>query len=311
MIETITNMEYIKLSNGNMMPKIGLGTDSVLFVRKLRTSDNIILRKAWSLYYSRIMLKVWNKQLSNSIIKAFQLGYRLIDTSAAYANEEAIGRAIKKCGIPREEIFIQTRITNKQQYSHSVRESFFASLKKLGVDNVDMYMIHWPVTDFYLDTWREMEKLYKEGYIKNLGVANCHQHHIENILKMCEVRPVLNQIEVHPLFTQKPLIDYCKTERIQVEAYSPIAQNNDRLRNNKKLKNIASSHGKSLQQVVLRWHIQNGVIPVPRSTNTTRLASNIDVFDFSLTEEEMKIIDAININSRLRYDPDNCDFTEL
>lgn len=304
-------MEYIELSNNNRIPKMGLGTDSVLFVRKLHTSKSKLMRRAWSFYYRRIMLKVWNRQLSNSIIKAFKMGYRLVDTSAAYLNEEAIGRAIKKSGIPRNEIFIQTRITNKQQYSHSVRESFFASLKKLGVDYVDMYMIHWPVTGVFLDTWREMEKLYKEGYIKNLGVANCHQHHIEDILRICEVRPVLNQVEVHPLFTQKPLIDYCKSEGIQVEAYSPIAQNNDRLRNSKKLKNIASNHGKSLQQVVLRWHIQNGVIPVPRSTNIKRLASNIDVFDFSLTGEEMKIIDAININSRLRYDPDNCDFTEL
>lgn len=304
-------MEYFELSNGNRMPKIGLGTDNVLFVHKLHIGRTAFTRRAWSFYYSRIMQSIWNRELSDSICGAFKMGYRLIDTSAAYHNEEAIGRAVKKSGVPREELFIQTRITNRQQYNHAVRDSFFCSLKNLGVEYVDMYMIHWPVTDIYLDTWREMEKLYREGYIRNLGVANCHQHHLEDILKICEVRPVLNQVEVHPLFTQKPLINYCKSEGIQVEAYSPIAQNNDRLRNSKKIKNIASNHGKSLQQVVLRWHIQNGVIPVPRSTNINRLASNINVFDFSLTEEEMKIIDAININSRLRYDPDNCDFTEL
>lgn len=304
-------MEYFELSNGNRMPKIGLGTDNVLFVHKLHIGRTAFTRRAWSFYYNRIMQSIWNSELSDSICGAFKMGYRLIDTSAAYHNEEAIGRAVKKSGVPREELFIQTRITNRQQYNHAVRESFFCSLKNLGVEYVDMYMIHWPVTDIYLDTWREMEKLYREGYIRNLGVANCHQHHLEDILKICEVRPVLNQVEVHPLFTQKPLINYCKSEGIQVEAYSPIAQNNDRLRNSKKIKSIASNHGKSLQQVVLRWHIQNGVIPVPRSTNINRLASNINVFDFSLTEEEMKIIDAININSRLRYDPDNCDFTEL
>jgi len=304
-------MKYLELSNGNRIPAIGLGTDSVLFVHKMHTGNNILSRKAWSFYYKRIMRRVWNRELSDSIIKAIRLGYRLIDTSAAYGNEEAIGRAIKKSGIPREEIFIQTRITNKQQYSHSVRDSFFASLNKLGLDYIDMYMIHWPVTDVYLDTWREMEKLHKEGYIKNLGLANCHQHHIEDILMMCEVRPVLNQVEIHPLFTQKPLIEYCKSEGIQVEAYSPIAQNNDRLRNSKRLKTIAVNHSKSLQQIVLRWHIQNGVIPVPRSTNANRLSANIDLFDFSLSEEEMKVIDSLNINSRLRYDPDNCDFTEL
>ncbi len=304
-------MEYRLLSNGNRIPSLGLGTDDVLFVRKLSHSDIVLIRKAQSFYYSRILRRYLTINLTESITEAIQMGYCLIDTSAAYNNEEAIGKAIRKSGVTRDDLFITTRVTNRQQYAKTVRESFFSSLKKLNLEYVDLYMIHWPVTDYYIDTWREMEKLYKEGYIKNLGVANCHQHHLEEIISQCEERPVVNQIEIHPLFTQKPLIDYCKSQGIQVEAYSPIAQNNDRLKNNKILKSIAEKYGKSMQQVILRWHIENGVIPIPRSTNTNRLKSNIDVFDFALTKEEIERIDSININSRLRYDPDNCDFTTL
>jgi diketogulonate reductase-like aldo/keto reductase len=156
-----------------------------------------------------------------------------------------------------------------------------------------------------------MEKLQKEGYIRSLGVANCHKHHLEDIINNCEIKPVVDQFEVHPLFTQKELISYCQTQEIQVVAYSPLAQNNDRLRSNRLLKECAKRYGKSMQQIILRWHIQNGVIPIPRSTNYDRMNGNIEVFDFKLTPDEMKNIDAININSRLRYDPDNCDYLIL
>ncbi len=304
-------MEYIQLSNGNRMPKIGLGTDDVLFVRKLKSSENRYIRKLLDVYHHRLLKPYLNHQLSNSIADAIKMGYRLIDTSAAYSNEEAIGRAIRISGVDRKQIFVTTRVTNGQQYARQVREAFFKSLETLRLDYIDLYMFHWPVTDLFLDTWKEMEKLYEEGYVRNLGFANCHQHHIEDILKICKVRPVVNQFEVHPLFTQKPLIDYCKSQGIQVEAYSPIAQNNDRLRRNRVLHALADKYHKTTMQIILRWHIENGVIPIPRSTNIQRLKQNIDVFDFSLTPDEVKSIDKININSRLRYDPDNCDFTLL
>ena len=304
-------MEYISLSNGNKMPKIGLGTDDVLFVRKLRSSDNRYVRRLLSIYHQRVLKPYLNHQLSNSIADAIRMGYRLIDTSASYSNEGAIGRAIKVSGVKREDMFITTRVNNQQQYAHKVREAFYNSLENFGLEYVDLYMFHWPVTDYFLDTWKEMEKLYDEGLVKNLGFANCHQHHIEEILRVCNVKPVVNQVEIHPLFTQKPLIEYCKSQGIQVEAYSPIAQNNDRLRRNRVLNGLAAKYGKSIYQIMLRWHIENGVIPIPRSTNDNRMKQNIDVFDFSLTKEEVMAIDGININSRLRYDPDNCDFTML
>lgn len=304
-------MEYLRLSNGNQMPKIGLGTDDVLFVRKLRSTDNRLVRKILNVYHYRFLKPYLNYQLAQSIAKAINMGYRLIDTSAAYTNESAIGKALKMSKIKREEIFITTRVTNRQQYNHQVRESFYKSLENLSIDYVDLYMFHWPVTGYFLDTWREMEKLYDEGLVKNLGIANCHQHHIQEILRICKIKPVVNQFEIHPLFSQKPLVEYCKSQDIQVEAYSPIAQNNDRLRRNRVLHGLASKYGKTIHQIILRWHIENGVIPIPRSTNENRLRQNIDVFDFKLTKDEIEDIDKININSRLRYDPDNCDFTLL
>lgn len=308
-------MEYLKLSNGYEMPKIGLGTDDVLFVRKLRgklrTSNNRYINRLLDIYHSHVLRPYDTWKLSNSICDAIKMGYRLIDTSTSYNNEKAIGRAIRKSGVPREEMFITSRCTNKDQYNGKVRESFLKSLSNFGLEYIDLYMFHWPVPEHFLDTWREMEKLHKEGFIRSLGVANCHKHHLEDIINNCEIKPVVDQFEVHPLFTQKELISYCQSQGIQVEAYSPLAQNNDRLRSNRVLKGCANKYGKNLQQIILRWHIQNGVIPIPRSTNHERLKNNVDVFDFELTEEEMKAIDAININSRLRYDPDNCDFTLL
>ena len=304
-------MEFFALSNGNKIPKMGLGTDDVFFLHRLDCSSNYLIRKFQSLVYYRIKGPYWKKQFENSVVKALKMGYRLIDTSAAYGNEREIGRAINRSGVPRDEIIITTRVTNQQQYRGQVREALMESLHNLGVDYIDIYMFHWPVKGLFLDTWREMEQLYEEGLVKNLGFANCHQHHIEDILSICKVRPVVNQIEIHPLFTQKPLIEYCKSVGIQPEAYSPIAQNDDRMTRNRTLLAIGKKYNKSLQQVIIRWHIENGVVPIPRSIHESRLASNLDVFDFSLTDEEIKAIDAININSRKRYDPDNCDFTLL
>lgn len=304
-------MEYRTLSNGNQMPCIGLGTDDVLFVRHLKRADNKIVQKILNIYHYRLLKPYLDIQLTKTISQSIKNGLRLIDTSAAYNNEKEIGKAIRGSGVSRNEIFVTSRVTNRQQYKGKVREAFFESLRKLGLEYIDLYMIHWPVPEHYLDTWKVLESLYEEGYIKNLGVANCHQHHIEEILNICKVRPVVNQVEIHPLFSQKPLIDYCRSQGIQVEAYSPLAQNNDRLRNNRILKSLAQKYGKSMQQIILRWDIENGVIPIPRSSHAERIAHNMDIFDFRLTKEEIAQIDGININSRLRYDPDNCDFSQL
>lgn len=156
-----------------------------------------------------------------------------------------------------------------------------------------------------------MEKLYKEGKIRTTGVANCNIHHLQSIFNECEIKPMVNQFEVHPLFTQKELIKFCHDNEIVVEAYSPIARNDDRLMRLPKLRKIAEKYGKSIVQVILRWDIQNGCIPIIRSLNSKRQEEDINIFGFELTDEEMNVIDSININAQVRYDPDNCDFTIL
>lgn len=304
-------MEYHTLSNGIQMPVMGLGTDDVFYLRKRHRSKNKYLNYLFIRYERKILKPLLDRKLSNTIAEAIKMGYRLIDTSAIYFNEGAIGRAIRISGVPREQIFITTRVTNKQQFDNNIREGFFQSLKELGVDYIDLYQFHWPVPGHYLDTWREMEKLYQEGYIKALGVANCHQHHLEEILKICTVPPMVNEVEVHPLFSQKPLKAFCDSKNIRMEAYTPLARNDERLRRNKILLGLAKKYNKTPQQIIIRWHIENGIVPIPRSTNINRLRSNVDVFDFHLTKEEIENVDSININSRLRYDPDNCDFTLL
>lgn len=266
------------------------------------------LKRRYNKYICRPRLE---RRYVQSVADAIKSGFRWIDYSCAYGDGKLIGEAIRKSGVKREDLIITTRVSNYAQFNHCVREEFLNFLQNTKMDYVDILQFHWPVTDYYVDTWREMEKLYKEGYVKHLGVANCHQHHLEEIFKICQHKPEIGQFEIHPLFTQKPLIDYYKQHDIQVCAYTPIARFDDRLMRLPLLKQIGEKYGKSVTQVVLRWHIQNGIIPLVRTLNPAHQRENLDVFDFELTESEMKAIDAININSRLRYDPDNCDFSIL
>lgn len=308
-------MEFFKLSNGVRIPCIGTGPSSI--ERRIRWR-----RKDWmekiplighyinSTIYHTIYYKIerqWIKNLSESL----KMGYRLIDYSSAYGNEDLIRKAIKKSGVDRKDIFIISRASNQDQYNNCVRESFMRILSRIGVSYIDLYMFHWPVTEHYIETYKELEKLYEEGLIKSIGICNCHKHHIETILKECKIKPMVNEFEVHPLLTQKDLIGFCNSNDIRVIAYTPLAKNDDRLRNNPCLRNLAKKYRKTIHQIILRWDVQNGVIPIPYSFSVDHNRQNFDIFDFTLTEEEIQAIDKININSRLRYDPDNCDFTVL
>lgn len=294
------------------LPHIGIGPGSVMrgkewcpFSKRTgigRTLNRITNR----LYYERVANN-YVKSLSN----AFKLGFRLIDFSSAYGSAEPLSRAMLKSGVARKEFFLTTRVSNKAQFEHCVREEFLECIKELNVEYVDLLQFHWPVTGLYLDTWREMEKLKEEGLVKHLGVANCNEHHLEELFKVCKYRPEIGQFEIHPLFTQKTLIQYYKDNGIIVEAYTPVARFDDRLIRLPLLKNIAKKYNKNVVQVVLRWHIQNGVKPIVRTLTYEHQKENLDIFDFELTQEEMSAIDGININSRLRYDPDNCDFSIL
>lgn len=305
-------IEYFTLNNGVQIPSMGIGPCIPGYGKKIFQFKNIFINRLMRVFYTRVIAKLTvRRKYTAAVLDALNSGYRLIDNSAAYSSEKLIGQAIKKSGINREELFITTRVSNSQQFKGNIREEFDRSLKELGVDYVDLYMFHWPVTDCYLSTWDQMVELYNEGRVKALGVCNCHEHHLEKLMAHSSVIPTINQIEVHPLFSQKPLIAYCKSKGIVVEAYTPIARNDDRMVRSRILEEIGAKYKKTIQQVALRWHIQNGVIPVPRSLNKKRQIENISIFDFTLTQEEMEKIDSLNINSRLRYDPDNCDFTRL
>lgn len=298
------------LQNG-AIPQIGFGPGGLGYTPKMKKQ-----RSGFSLFTYKVLNKLFyypqlKRNYVNSVANAFQLGYRLLDYSSAYGDGRLIGDAIKKSGVKREDLFITTRVSNNAQRNHSVREEFMNFLNQTGLQYVDLLQFHWPVTDLYLDTWREMELFYEEGYVKHLGVANCHQHHLEEIFKICKYRPEVGQFEIHPLFTQKPLIEYYKQQGIVVEAYTPIARYDDRLVRLPLLKQLEVKYNKSFIQIILRWHIQNGVIPLVRSLNPKHQLSNFQIFDFQLDDEDMIAIDGININSRLRYDPDNCDFSIL
>lgn len=292
------------------IPLIGFGPGMVSFMSKQRTNNGI-----YRLFHNKYTYSINHvfdcRKYVLAIENALRLGYRLIDYSSAYGDGLLLQKAIEKSGVPRESLFITTRVSNGAQIRGTVREQFMNFLHNMELDYVDLLQFHWPVTDCYLDTWREMEKLKDEGLVKHLGVANCHQHHLEEIFKICKHRPEIGQFEIHPLFTQKPLIQYYKEQGILVEAYTPIARYDDRLVRLPLLKRLEKKYNKTFVQIILRWHIQNGVIPLVRSMSNEHQKENFNIFDFELSQEDMTAIDSININSRLRYDPDNCDFSIL
>ena len=292
-------------------PSIGIGPGILGYSSKMQKR-----RSGLRLFVFKVMNKLFYRPISerkyiSSVANALKKGFRLLDYSSAYGDGKLIGRAIKKSEIDREKLFITTRVSNRAQREKKVRDEFMRFLQNTGLEYVDLLQFHWPVTDLYLDTWREMEKLKDEGLVKHLGVANCHQHHLEEIIKICKYRPEIGQFEIHPLFTQKPLIQYYKDNGIVVEAYTPIARYDDRLVRLPLLKNLEKKYNKTFIQIILRWHVQNGVIPLVRTLSKEHQKENFSIFDFELSEDDMKLIDGININSRLRYDPDNCDFSIL
>jgi diketogulonate reductase-like aldo/keto reductase len=245
------------------------------------------------------------------VLKAASLGYRSFDLAPAYGNEQWFGRAMFFCRNRRHDLFITTKLSNTAQRSGDVRTAFQHSLKKLGIKYLDLYLMHWPVPDLYLSSWKQMEVLYKEGMIRAIGVCNFHEHHLIRLLDSADVIPAINQIELHPLLSQKELVSFCRAQGIAVEAYSPVARMHDKLLSNETLKSIAVRHQKTVPQVIFRWNLQNGIVVIPKSSSPVRLRENISVFDFSLSDKEMESIDLLNIDFRVRFDPDNCDFSQL
>ena len=307
-------MEYIKLSNDMQLPVLGFGPGIFGY------SPNVCVYRKTGIFsipgraYNKIIRHtITANKYSNAIAEAIRGGYRLIDYSAAYGDGRLVANGIKHSGVQREDLILTTRVSNRAQFAgeEEVKKEFFSQLKGLDTEYIDILMFHWPVAGCYEETWKAMVDIYRQGYVKILGVANCHEHHLNTIFNLTEERPLINQFEIHPLFSQKKLIEFCKKNNIQPEAYTPVARFDDRLVRLPLLHKIAEKYKKTVLQVVLRWHIQNGVIPVVRAMTKKHQKENIDIFDFKLSDEEMQAIDKININSRLRYDPDNCDFTIL
>ena len=249
-------------------------------------------------------------ELVNAVKFAIKHGYRSIDTAAIYLNEEGVGQAIregiKEAGISREDLFVTSKVWNSDLGYEATLEAYEASLKKLGLDYLDLYLIHWPVDGKYNEAWRALETLYKDGRVKAIGVSNFHVHHLENLMKEADIKPMINQVEFHPRLTQKEIQTFCREQGIQMEAWSPLMQG--QLLDQPVIKEIANKYNKSTAQVILRWDLQNGVVTIPKSTKEHRIIENADIFDFELTKAEMEQIDVLNQNHRVGPDPDNFDF---
>ncbi|NKB84214.1 aldo/keto reductase [Brucella grignonensis] len=243
----------VKLNDGNHIPQLGYGV--------------------W---------QVGNDEAVAAVSEALKVGYRHIDTAAIYGNEEGTGKAINDSGIARSEIYLTTKLWNSNQGYESTLKAFDTSLKKLGTDYVDLYLIHWPMPskDLFMETWRAFIKLKEEGRAKSIGVSNFRTADLERILKESDVIPVLNQIELHPQFQQDELRLFHSKHDIATEAWSPLGQGT--ILENPTLKAIADKHGKSVAQIILRWHIETGNIVIPKSVTPARIKENFDIFDFRL-----------------------------
>lgn len=266
------------LHNGVKMPWFGLG------VFKVKEGSEVV----------------------ESVKAAIKNGYKSIDTAAVYKNEEGVGQALKEAGVPREELFITTKVWNSDQGYESTLQAFETSLEKLALDYLDLYLIHWPVAGKYKETWKALEKLYKDGRVRAIGVSNFHVHHLKDLLADAEIKPMVNQVEYHPHLAQTELLEFCKAEGIQMEAWSPLKQGE--LLAEPTIVEIAEKHNKSSAQIILRWDLQNEVVTIPKSIKEHRLIENADIFDFELSAEDMDVLNSLNKNERVGPDPDNFDF---
>ncbi|MCM3491640.1 aldo/keto reductase [Alkalihalophilus marmarensis] len=269
---------YATLNNGVEMPWLGLGV--------YKAEDGA--------------------EVEQAVIKAIEAGYRSIDTASFYFNEEGVGSAIKKSGVAREELFITTKVWNDDQGYESTLRAFDQSMDKLGLDVLDLYLVHWPVEGKFKDTWKALETLYKAGKVRAIGVSNFNVTHLEELLKTAEIKPMVNQIEFHPYLLQEDLRKYCKEQGIQVEAWRPLTKGD--IFSNLTVQEIANAHNKTPAQVLLRWNIEHEVVTIPKSVTESRIIENSEIFDFELTQEDIRKLDELNEDKRYGPDPETFDF---
>lgn len=272
----------VTLNNGVRMPSLGLG-----------------------------VFTLPEDETKTAVAAALDCGYRLIDTAAMYQNEAAVGEAVRESSVPREEIFVTSKLWNGDHGYDEALRAFDASMDRLGLDYLDLYLIHWPlVTDSRIeDTWRAFEKLYADGRVKAIGVSNFFTHHLDQLLASATVSPAVLQIELHPTFTQNELRNYARRHNIQVESWFPLGgrASGQRLLDLPKLTSIAAKYDKTAAQIVLRWHTQMGLVPLPGSSNPAHIKENADIFDITLTDEEVAAIADMDTGIRLGADPATLD----
>lgn len=242
------------------------------------------------------------REAAEAVRTAIEVGYRAIDTAEVYFNEAGVGEGIRQSGVAREELFITTKVHNDSQGYDKCLKAFDESLKKLGTDYADLYLIHWPMRSTYVETWRALIHLYEEKRVRAIGVSNFHVRHIEAIVADSGIWPMVDQFEMHPRLVQPELHGYCRERNIAVTAYCPLMHGNLDL---PLLARLAEKYGKSAAQIVLRWHLQHGNIVIPKSLRRKRMIDNVDIVDFELTAAEMTAIDALSDGTRYTDDPDN------
>ena len=278
--------KMVKLSNGYEIPSIGFGT--------------------WQAPDGEVAF------LAN--MAALKCGYRHIDCAAIYRNEASLGKAVRESGIAREEIFVTSKLWTKKRGYENAKAAFAKTMEQLGLDYLDLYLIHWPAShtrfedwkEINAETWRALEELYEEGKIKAIGVSNFMTHHLEALLETARIVPMVNQIEFHPGFTQDKVVEFCKEKGIAVEAWSPIGSG--RLLENGLLTNIAKKYNKSVAQICIRFCLQNDIIPLPKSVTSSRIKENIDIFDFNISDDDMKLIANMELCGYSGFDPDSVEF---
>lgn len=279
-------VEYYPLSDGTRIPKVGFGT--------------------WQTPNGEVAERV--------VLEALEAGYRHIDTAAVYGNEESVGKGISKSGIPREELYVTTKLWNTEHTYDRAKKAIDLSLQKLGLDYIDLYLIHWPRPEEFKDEWQEanaeswraMEEAVKAGKIKSIGVSNFHPHHLDALLETATIRPVVNQIYLNPSDQQEKVVTYCQDKGILLEAYSPLGTG--KIFSIDALNELANRYNKSVAQIVLRWSLQKGFSPLPKSVTKERIIENNQLFDFELTTEDMVFIDGLHGQAGQSRNPDELDF---